>query len=161
MPTPVTRPLIRLATDGDAAELARLRFEFRAEVEPPTEDYEAYVTRATGWMASAIADGRWLCWVAEDARTIVGSLWLYRIQKIPNPNGHPEEHAYVSSFYVRAAVRNTGVGSMLLAEALAFCEARRVDSVVLWPTERSRPLYMRHGFRVPTTMLDRPVSAHF
>ena len=111
-------------------------------------------------MSDALRRGMWLCWIAESDTELLASLWLYRIPKIPNPNGNPEEHAYLSSFGVRATARNQGLGSMMLAEALAFCEAQRIDSIVLWPTERSRPLYLRHGFRVATGLLDKPIAGH-
>lgn len=151
---------IRLATDADAAVLARFRYDFRAELATPTEDRDAFIRRSADWMTDALRAGMWLCWIAEDGTGLLGSLWLYRIPKIPNPNGNPEEHAYLSSFGVRATARNQGIGSMLLAEALAFCEAHGVDSIVLWPTERSRPLYLRHGFRVATGLLDKPIAGH-
>ena len=153
--------------------LARLRFEFRSEVHEAVEPKDAFVGRATAWMTSALREQMWMCWIAENEAVIpsasegsapgalIGSLWLYLIPKIPNPNGHPEEHAYLSSFSVRADARNSGIGSLLLAEALSFCETHRIDSIVLWPTERSRPLYLRHGFRVATGMLDRPIAGHF
>ncbi|HJQ20505.1 MAG TPA: GNAT family N-acetyltransferase [Gemmatimonadaceae bacterium] len=152
--------IIRHATEADAGALARLRYEFRAELIAPQEERAAFIRRAADWMTHALRDGQWLCWIAEDDTGIIGSLWLYRIPKIPNPNGNPEEHAYVSSFCVCANARNRGIGSMLLADALAFCEVRRIDSVILWPTERSRPLYLRHGFRVSTGMLDKPIAGH-
>jgi len=169
-PTP-PRVRIRQANETDAVALARLRFEFRSEVHEASEPQDLFVGRATAWMTSALREGMWMCWIAEAVipsasegsapGQIIGALWLYLIPKIPNPNGHPEEHAYLSSFSVRANARNTGIGSLLLAEALAFCEAHRIDSIVLWPTERSRPLYLRHGFRVAAGVLDKPIAGHF
>jgi hypothetical protein len=38
--------------------------------------------------------------------------------------------------------------------ALAHCRESRVDSVILWPTARSRTLYARHGFSEPTDMME-------
>ncbi len=42
----------------------------------------------------------------------------------------------------------------MIEAALAFGRKHGVDSVILWPSELSRPLYARHGFRQPGDMLE-------
>jgi GNAT superfamily N-acetyltransferase len=80
-------------------------------------------------------------------------VWLQLIEKLPNPVAEPEWHGYVSSLYVEPSERSGGLGSALLAECLAECASRAVDAVVLWPTPRSRTLYLRHGFAVHDDLL--------
>ena len=46
-----------------------------------------------------------------------------------------------------------------LDAALGFCREQRVDSVILWPTERSRTLYARNGFAAPADMLEAVLDA--
>jgi GNAT superfamily N-acetyltransferase len=83
-----------------------------------------------------------------------GHAWLNIIEKIPNPGPEDELHAYITNVYVEYGLRNQGVGARLLDAALDYCKASRVDSVILWPTERSRSLYERHGFtRAENVML--------
>ena len=84
--------------------------------------------------------------MAEAGGGIAGHLWLSLIEKVPNPVAERAHHAYATNVYVRPSARSRGLGSALLAEALAWCEARDVDAAILWPTARSRPLYARHGF---------------
>jgi ribosomal protein S18 acetylase RimI-like enzyme len=150
----VTRAPIRPAGPGDAPALAQARFAFRAEVETPAEDESAFHRRCTAWMAARLtADGYWRAWIAERARHPVGCVWLQLVEKLPNPVAEPEWHGYVSSLYVEASERSGGLGSALLAECLAECARRAVDAVVLWPTPRSRTLYLRHGFAVRDDLL--------
>jgi GNAT superfamily N-acetyltransferase len=148
--------LIRQAHVGDVEALARLRLAFRSEVARPDQDTMEFLARCADWMRPRLdRDGSWRAWVAVEAGATVGTVWLQLIEKLPNPVGEPEWHGYVSSLFVTAACRGRGVGAALLEEALAECDRRGVDAVVLWPTPRSRALYERHGFRVRDDLLER------
>jgi len=148
---------IRLAHESDAPRLARLRYDFRSEMHATTEPEREFARRCESWMSERLRDGsRWRCWVAERQRDIVGGMWVQLIEKIPNPSDEPEEHAYISNVYVRDAERGSGIGSALLAAALAWCDGRPVHSVILWPSARSRPLYERLGFTPAHGVLERP-----
>ncbi len=144
-----------MATAEDALELARLRFEFRAAHGPVSEDEAAFVARCTPWMRSRLDQGgTWRAWVVEVEGAIAGNLWLQLIEKIPNPALELELHGYITNVYVRPAARGKAAGERLVAAAMAWCRERRVDSVVLWPTDRSRSLYARHGFAVRDDILE-------
>ena len=146
---------IRLASAADAHDLARMRFDFRAGQNNPVETREAFAVRCAPWMAARLGpESVWRCWVAADGQTIVGHLWLQLIEKIPNPVPELERHGYITNVYVDPSARGSGVGADLVRAALAYCREARVDSVILWPTERSRPLYARHGFALPEDMLE-------
>jgi GNAT superfamily N-acetyltransferase len=145
--------LIRFATTADATALAELRWEFRAAKTTPTETHDAFVTRCAGWMREELGRGAWRAWVAEDGGRVVGQLWLQLVSKLPNPAEERERHAYISNVYVTPAARG-GVGSRLLEAALEWASAQKVDRVVLWPTDRSRTMYERHGFRVSGNVLE-------
>ena len=147
---------IRPATPADAAALARLRYAFRAAIDPPVEPEPAFVARCTRWMTECLAAGNaWRCWVAEDRDAIVGTVWLGLFEKIPNPVAEPEMHGYVSNLYVQPERRGRGTGGALLAAAMQECDARRLDAVILWPTPESRSLYERHGFAVMNDLMQR------
>ena len=150
---------IRAATSADAATLARLRYEFRASLGDPDEAEAAFVDRCTAWMRTHLESGtRWRAWVAESSDDIIGAVWIGLIEKMPNPIAEPEEHGYLTSFYVRPTARGAGIGTALLDAALGWCGERGVHAVMLWPTERSRPLYERHGFAPPSALMERIVT---
>jgi GNAT superfamily N-acetyltransferase len=93
--------------------------------------------------------------VLQQQGELVGSVWLHFLEKLPNPVAEPEWHGYISSLFVRPAVRGSGLGSRLLVAALEECDRRGCDAVLLWPTPRSRSLYLRHGFTVRDDVLER------
>ncbi|MGH2609746.1 MAG: GNAT family N-acetyltransferase [Tepidiformaceae bacterium] len=146
---------VRLAGVDDATQLARMRYAFREGMNPAVESEAEFVTRCAAWMAQRLrAGGSWRCWVAAEDGELSGHLWLCLIEKIPNPAPELEQHAYITNVYVRPVARGGGTGKALMEAALAFCEVQRVDSVILWPTEQSRTLYARHGFRLPEDMME-------
>jgi GNAT superfamily N-acetyltransferase len=152
---PTAALALRHAVPTDAAALARLRFSFRADLQTPAEPESDFLARCTSWMTPRLAPGSgWRCWVAGEAEP-VGTVWLQILEKLPNPVAEPEWHGYVSSLFVRPDARGAGLGSRLLATALAECDRRGCDAVVLWPTPRSRSLYLRHGFALRDDLLER------
>jgi GNAT superfamily N-acetyltransferase len=152
---------VRPATTADAAELARLRYEFRAAERPAREPRDAFIARCTAWMRERLAPGSaWHCLVAEKDGATVGHVWLEVVDKVPNPGaGEPERHVYLTNLYVRPEARG-GPGSALVEAALAWSRERRVDTVILWPSEKSRTLYARYGFTPSTNILALSLKAY-
>lgn len=108
-------------------------------------------------MAQALVQPHWQCFVAEIAGAIVGHLWIEVIEKIPNPARERECHAYVTNVYVRPEHRDAGIAGRLLDAGCAWSAERQVDTMFLWPSEKSRPLYGRHGFIASDAVLTRQV----
>jgi len=145
----------RAASQSDAAELARLRYALRSSSGKATEPQREFLERCRRWMTDHLKEGSlWQCWVAESGDRLIGALWLQLVEKIPNPRAEPEFHAYITNFYVEPAARGNGVGERLLTTAIDWCKGRRVHAVILWPTEKSRTLYERHGFDVRADILE-------
>ena len=138
---------IRPATTDDAETLAAMRWDFRSARASPSEDRGAFLARCAAWMRHELGEaGSWRAWLAiDDAGQVVGHVWMRAIRKIPNPVGDLENLGYLSNLFVLPQSRG-GVGSELLRTALDWARASGVDTVMLWPTPRSRTLYQRHGF---------------
>jgi GNAT superfamily N-acetyltransferase len=147
---------VRLAVVADAPALARLRYAFRVELDAGVEAEASFLWRCERWMVDRLSRaGAWRCWVAEEGETLVGTVWLQIIEKLPNPVGESECHGYISNLYVVPSHRSTGLGSALLSACMQECETQGTDAVFLWPTPRSRPLYERHGFLARDDFLER------
>lgn len=61
------------------------------------------------------------------------------------------EGAHLRWFIGSERLRGTGAGTRLLAQALAFCDARRYRRTYLWTFDglhAARHLYEKHGFRL-------------
>jgi len=150
---------IRSARPSDAPQLAKLRYGLRSR---PTniESEEAFLERCSAWMSRALELDQWRCWVAERETTLDAALWLQLIEKIPNPTAEPESIAYITNFFVDESQRGRGLGTRMLNEVLAWCreeqsnKGQRIAGIILWPTDRSRPLYLRHGFEVPKNLFE-------
>jgi GNAT superfamily N-acetyltransferase len=138
---------IRRATGEDIASLARLRYLFRSTLAAPNEDETAFIARCESWMTARLGNGRWFCWVAEGSDGLLGNVWVQLVEKIPTPTDEPEEHAYLTNFFVLEEARGGGIGSQMMAQLLDWSSRRKVHAVFLWPTTRTRALYERHGFR--------------
>lgn len=149
---------IRLAKPPDAPALARLRYALRASTGRATEPESEFIKRCSAWMHRHLQNDAWHCWVAESNGQLIGALWLQLVEKIPNPRAEAEHHAYITNFYVQDEARGNGIGSSLLREALNWCHAHDVHAVILWPTERSRSLYERHGFAVRDDLMELIVT---
>jgi GNAT superfamily N-acetyltransferase len=149
---------IRPATSADAGPLAELRWDFRTERQPGSETHAAFVKRCAVWMRGELATARaWHAWVAVADGVIVGQVWLHVINKVPNPIGESERHAYLSNLYVKPSSRG-GTGTRLLEAAMGWARASGIDRVVLWPSRRSVTLYLRHGFSHGGDVMERKVS---
>jgi len=149
---------LRLAHQEDAPVLANVRYQFRSTAASDVENDSEFLNRCERWMREHLQQSNWRCWVAEDDQKIIGALWLQLIEKIPNPTSEPEFHAYITNVFVHEAARGQGIGSRLVDEAISFCKQKRVHAVILWPSERSRSLYERHGFAVRPDLLERLMS---
>jgi GNAT superfamily N-acetyltransferase len=144
---------IRLATPVDAPALAQLRYALRSRPNE-IETTSIFIDRCTSWMANHLQHESWRAWVLEQDKKIIGALWLQLIEKIPNPTSEPELYAYITNVFVNESARSRGLGSRLLNEALTFCKQQSVEAVILWPSEKSRTLYERHGFAVRPDLLE-------
>ena len=140
---------IRLASENDAVTLARLRYELRSSLHEVAESEETFLARCAGWMNERLRQGGcWQCWLAEQQGIAVGAVWAQLIEKIPNPVAEPEHYVYLTNFYVREEFRDQGLGARLLAAVLDWAKSNNAQMVILWPTERSKPFYLRHGFSI-------------
>lgn len=138
---------IRLACETDASMLARLRYELRSSLRNVVENEAVFLERCAAWMQERLREeSNWKCWIAECEGTAVGSVWAQLIEKIPNPMAEPEQFVYLTNFYVAEEHRGKGIGSLMLSAVLDWSRDRNAQVVILWPTERSKPFYVRHGF---------------
>lgn len=153
-------PIVRRAKPADAERLSALRYHFRSGEDTVVESREEFLARCRSWMRERLdpAKERWRCWVAEVTPRIVGHVWIQIVPKVPNPAEEAEAHAYLTNTYVEPAYRNEEIGTTLIDTAVGWCRSESIDSLILWPTKRSRPLYRRCGFDPAEDMLSLTVS---
>ena len=149
---------IREANETDAESLAELRYALRATSDA-TEPKNEFLRRCREWIAThLIAEGSWHCWVADANGELLGAIWLQLIEKIPNPRSEAEHHVYITNFFVKETARGNGIGTQLLTIAIDWCRDQDVHEIILWPRQRSRSLYQRHGFADASDMMELVIT---
>ena len=137
----------RKAAAADAAELARLRWEFRAE-EQPRQARAEFVQACEAWLHEALASDRWLVAVAEsETGSLHGCMYLQFIDKVPVPGGIRRFWGYVTNAYVVSEQRGKGVGRKLLSILIDEGRTRGLEFLIVWPSNEAVSLYQRAGFR--------------
>ena len=150
---------VRRATLEDADELARLRLAFSTELgHAAGADLAAYRRQYRAWLEGALATGNWHVWVADAGDRLVGKVYLQVVDIVPRPWNPPKRRwGYVTTFYVEPELRNGGIGARLLDEVTALSRSLGLRRLQVWPSERSAPLYRRHGFAPSPDALELPV----
>ena len=140
---------VRAADVSDTLELTRLRYEMTAEESTPAVLLDQFAASFVPWATDALASRRWVVLVAERDGRLVGTAWLELVDRVPRPGPGAPRIAYLTNVYVEPGSRNLGWGGALVAAATAAAEREGCSQVVVWPSDRSIPLYRRFGFDDP------------
>ncbi|MFG2991824.1 GNAT family N-acetyltransferase [Streptomyces sp. NPDC048257] len=65
---------------------------------------------------------------------------------------------YVTNFFVLPSQRNKGAGSALLEALKQHSHSADLEGLIVWPSERSTPLYQGFGFQSPEELLELPLG---
>lgn len=139
---------VRRAGPSDLGAIVRMRIEF----ERITRDFLAMDEGARrdelkALLGPDLESGALVAWIAEAEDRAIGQAALRAARpRGPHRLGQ-EREAELFNVYVEPAFRRRGIGSALVAEALAEVRARGIGRVTLQPTEDSRRIYERAGFR--------------
>ncbi|MFJ5975039.1 GNAT family N-acetyltransferase [Streptomyces sp. NPDC093060] len=146
---------VREADAADAPVLAGLRWAFKHEDhEGDLSEPARPVSHAENWIRERLASKRWLAWVAESDGEICGHVFLHLVERMPEPYEDNTPIGYVTNFYVVPEQRNRGFGAALLEALRKHSQGSGMDALIVWPSERSVPLYRRSGFESPTELLE-------
>jgi GNAT superfamily N-acetyltransferase len=147
---------VRLATDADIEAIARLRREWTIE-NGDASDEPGFEHRVGAWVEGEGA--RRLIWLAEIDGAVVGMLNLAVFTRMPRPGQRPSRWGYIANVFVQAPRRSSSVGRALLSAALEHSRAQRFARLVLSPSPRSAPFYLRAGFTPASSLLLLELSA--
>ncbi|MGW6913870.1 N-acetyltransferase family protein [Kitasatospora sp. NPDC054939] len=151
--------IVRPARPADARTLAELRWTCKQEDhdgQPPSSARS--LADAEQWIRTRLSDGPWSAWVAETEGGICGHVFLCLVERMPEPYADNNPLGYVTNFFVLPSQRNRGVGSALLEALKQHARSVGLEGLIVWPSERSTPLYRRSGFRPPEELLELPLD---
>lgn len=137
---------VRPAGVEDGQYLAQLRAQWRG-----TEATPEFVAAFERWYVTEQASRRW--WLAFADGGAIGMVNLKIFERMPEPDGHARRWGYLANLYVAPERRGLGAGRALTDAVLSYARAENFVRVLLSPSEASRPLYLRAGFRVADELL--------
>ena len=122
-----TRPYIRQATSLDAAELARLRWDFSPdEVAATAQSFAEFSFDFEQFLHNALQSGNWSIWVAEHHQRLIANIYVYLVQKVPRPGRFGMHYGYVTNVYTEQNFRNAGIGALLLHHVIALARDQQL-----------------------------------
>ncbi|MEU8918069.1 GNAT family N-acetyltransferase [Streptomyces nigrescens] len=150
---------VRPARPTDARSLAELRWTFKQEDQEGRPAAPARpLEEAERWIRDRLSKGQWLAWVSESGGKICGHVFLCPVERMPDPYGDNAPVGYVTNFYVTPSQRNKGAGSALLEALKQHARSAAFDTLIVWPSEHSSPLWQRSGFQPPEELLELPLD---
>lgn len=112
------------------------------------------------WARKHLIDSSLKAWIVEtDNGEIAGGgcLWLHPVQ--PRPGSRREVQPYLLSMYTEPSYRRRGVASIVVQEAIDWCEENRYERLLLHASESGRKVYRKFGFtRTWEMRLKLPIS---
>jgi GNAT superfamily N-acetyltransferase len=150
---------VRLAEPGDLADVAAiagLRHAWSSEQAGQDVEDDSFEERFAAWFERE--QHQRVTWLALVDGAPVAMLNLLVFTRMPKPGLPDSRWGYLANFYVLPAHRAGGLGAAILAACTAWADAQGFVRVVLSPSERSVPLYLRAGFEPATSLLVRPLS---
>ena len=146
---------IRLATEADGRELARLRWDFSLR-EQRVQDQVGFARDFEAWLEGARASADWTVAVAESNGTLVGCMFLCSVKRVPVPGDAHRSWGYLTNSYVDPEHRGGGVGKRLLDLLIAQGRARGHGFLIVWPSGAAVSFYSRAGFEPVTAVHIEP-----
>jgi GNAT superfamily N-acetyltransferase len=150
---------IRKATLEDAAELARLRWEFSPdEVQATDQTLEAFAQGFGDFMRRGLESGGWVIWVGVGDERILANIYVHCVTKVPRPGLFGKCLGYMTNVYVESEYRNRGIGSALLEHVVAWARQQGIELLIVWPSEASQTFYQRFGFKRSAEAMELDLS---
>ncbi|MBM7789375.1 GNAT family N-acetyltransferase [Tenggerimyces flavus] len=134
---------VRRASAEDVPALATLRRAWTEEQNGEVVDPN-FEARFAEWFATE--SGRRVAWIASVDDRPIGMLNLAVFTRMPRPGVEPNRWGYIANVFVLEAHRDSGVGRLLVEEAVTFARDEDLVRLVLSPSPRSVPFYERAGF---------------
>jgi GNAT superfamily N-acetyltransferase len=148
----MTEILIRRAENADLPEIIGLRSDWTREQDGEVDD-PGFDDRFATWFVRE--SSRRITWLAKADSRAVGMMNLTVFERMPRPGRPPSRWGYLGNAFVLAAYRNQGVGNKLIGALLEYADDNGFARVVLSPSERSIPFYVRVGFGPADALLVR------
>ena len=137
---------LRRATPDDAEVLAELRRRMFADIGWSEGTGEDVVIATVEYFGPAVADGRYVAFIAEDGGAPIGTAGAVVTEVPPYAEDLSGRIPRVQGVYVVPECRRQGVARELFGRLLETLQAEGFRRVTLMATDEGRPLYEEFGF---------------
>ena len=152
--------IYRKATGDDTSELSKMRWEFQTESNENKTIWtkEKFIEFCEVFYVNIIDSTNWLFWVAEDNDKIISHVSVHIINNIPSPNRLINKWGYLTNSYTKKEYRNQGVGSKLIEHAIKDVKSNDIETLIVWPSDKSFQFYKRTGFTENNCIMEFPID---
>ena len=138
---------IRRATSADGPELARLRWNFRAEEgEVALGDFKEFLPRFLEHYWHGLDTEAWAHWVVEESGAVIAHMAVQVHEGVPRPAVLCDRWGWLTDCYTIPAERDKGHGSRLLLTIREWAAQEGFELLLVSPSEESVAFYARAGF---------------
>lgn len=149
-----SEPYLRRATTSDLDEIIRQRIGmFRDAGYTAEAALEAMRDTSEPYIRQALADGSFVCWIAEFSPREPGGCGAVHIGLTPSHPLDPQcRRATILNVYTYPQYRRRGIARRLMNLMIDWCRELGFASVALHASDDGRPLYEALGFQPTTEM---------
>src|SRR3954471_1633104 len=128
---------------ADYLDIARLRWLLKSKDtgEIAGCDRAAFVEAYGRHLAEEDARGDTIHWLAESESAAVAVMTVRCVRKEPSPGSEADHWGYLTNCYVETGHRNRGIGTALLEQVVRWARERKLELLIVWPSDRSFPFY--------------------
>ncbi len=138
----------RLHTHADFQEIAELRWYLKTEDLSSGEvpDRARFIENYTAHLRAQDETGQTSHWVLDTPQGVQGVATVRKIAKETSLDGMGGAWGYLTNVFLTPALRNQGRGTALLSDLVNWAREEGLEFLLVWPSDRSRTLYIRAGF---------------
>ena len=142
--------IIRFGEEKDYTQLAEMKWIHGAEDDIDYNENNLdgvnkseFISRFTEFLRE---HKEYEIFIAEENNVVISAMFVYRIPKIPKPNGHAESIAYLTNVFTLKEYRNKGIGTKLLKYIKKYLTEQKCELILVFPSEKSISWYERNDF---------------
>ena len=150
----------RKATDKDISRLSKMRWEFQTMNEGSDTIWseEKFVKSCEAFYLNIIKSVNWIFWIAEEEGKIISHVTIHIINNIPSPNRLINKWGYLTNSYTEKEYRNKGICSELIKKAIEEAKLNDIETLIVWPSNKSLQFYKRAGFTDINCIMELPIE---
>jgi GNAT superfamily N-acetyltransferase len=132
----------------DTETVARFRRAMFEELDDfGTDALDGVAAAFVRYLASALPEGRYVGWLAEEEGRALGTVGLVFHDLPPHPLREDVRVGYVMNVFVERDARRRGIATLLTRTAIEHCRSLGLDRVALHASEAGAAVYDRLGFK--------------